>query len=173
MDEAEQQRVAFLREQAQRSVAEENERLARSATIDCCDACPEPKEEYDRETMLPNGIRLSTHCRRCAAPSPECTAVAQANLPSETAEVANRIVQWLGEQPELEVLGVTWMTCLHWTAERYILTFRVPAWDRVAAAVRAVPLAEFQRQAEPGAAPDRRIIEDFLEFRTLRCPAGG
>jgi hypothetical protein len=154
VDDAQRQRAALLREQAMRARAEENQRMALEASIDRCDKCPKPKQEYDRELSLPNGIRLSLYCHRCESPDANCTALVQSHLPSEPPAVANRIVEWLAERPELKAIGVSWVACLHWEADRLILTYRTPVEERVIAAVGAVAVEEFRGSAEPGAALD-------------------
>lgn len=157
MDDAERRRrAASLREQAERAAAGENERMEREAAIDRCDRCPSPKQEYDQEYALPNGIRLSLYSRRCESPGPECTALVQSHLSSESPAVANRVVEWLAERPEMQALGVSYTACLHWEAERLILTHRTPVEGRLIAAVGGAPVKEFRDECDPGAAPDER-----------------
>src|SRR5262245_19607249 len=154
VDEAQpQQRAALLREQAMRAAADENERMARQTAIDRCDKCLKPKQDYDRELLLPNGIRLSLYCHRCESPDPDCTAMVQSHLLSEPPAVASRMVEWLVERPELKAIGVSWLACLHWEADRLILTYRTPVEERVIAAVGAVAVEDFRGSAEPEPEP--------------------
>src|SRR5262245_14861084 len=82
-----------------------NGELERQAAIDRCDKCPNPKQEYVRELTLPNGVRLSLFSFRCPSPGVECTAPVSGHLPSEPPLVANRIVEWMAEQPGLKQIG--------------------------------------------------------------------
>jgi hypothetical protein len=141
MSDAEQQQRAILLEQAMRAVAEENERLKREAAILRCDKCPKPKHEYDLLLSLPNGLCLSAYCNRCDSPGTDCTAEVQSHLPAESPAVANRIIEWLAERPELKPLGVTWWTC---GEERHVLTYPTPAEAKVVAAAGAVPVEELR-----------------------------
>jgi hypothetical protein len=142
MSDAERhQRAILLYEQAMRAVTEENEGLAREAAILRCDKCPRPKHEYDLLLSLPNGIRLWVYCCRCDSPGSDCTAEVQSHLPSESPAVANRIVEWLAERPELHALGVTWFTC---GENRHVLTYRTTAEGMVVAVAGAVPVDEFR-----------------------------
>ena len=145
MDDTERQkRVNLLREKAMRLAAEENERMERQAAIDRCDKCPNPKQQYDRELLLPNGIRLSLFRRCCESPNSDCTAVIQSHLMSESPAVANRIVEWLYEQPELKAIGVGYVVCLHVDVDRLILRYRVPVQAQVVARLGTIPVEEFR-----------------------------
>lgn len=147
MDEAERiARAAQLCEAAMASVRVENERMARAADRDCCVQCLQPKPERDEEATLPNGVRLSAYVARCQQPGAGCTAFVQSHLLSESPAVANRMVEYLVALPELAAAGVSWFGCLAEGADRLTLTYRVPESERVAAAVGALRVEEFERE---------------------------
>ncbi|WP_202920396.1 TraR/DksA C4-type zinc finger protein [Urbifossiella limnaea] len=128
------------------SVREENERMAREAARNCCKQCPHPKPERDEVVDLLNGVRLSVYVAHCQRPGPDCTALVYSHLLSEPPAVANRMVEHLAAVPELAAAGVSWLACLAPDADRLILTYRVPASERVAAAVGAMRVEEFEQE---------------------------
>lgn len=134
--------AARVNEAAMRAVEKLNEELNEELAICRCDKCPNPKQENVRELDLPNGVRLSLYYCHCESPNSDCTAGVASHLPSESPSVANRIVEWLVEQPDLKPLGVTWWTC---GEDRHVLTYPTPAEAKVVTAVGAVPVDEFRR----------------------------
>jgi hypothetical protein len=145
-DEERVARADRFREAAMASVREDDERMSREASRDCCEQCLRPKQHRDSMAELPNGVRLSVYVAYCERPGPECTALVQSHLLSERPAVANRIVEHLAAVPELAAAGVGWMACLAPDANRLILTYRVPELERVAVAVGALRVKDFERE---------------------------
>jgi Prokaryotic dksA/traR C4-type zinc finger len=154
MDNTSHPRAIYLREQALRMIHEDNERMAQQAAIDRCDKCPEPKRQDNHQVTLSNGISLATYSHHCGQKNADCTALVQAYLLNQPAEVSNRIIEWLVEQPELKAAGVQWMGCLAIGADRLCLAYRVHEAGVVASAVAALRVEEFQ-QAPVGHPCDR------------------
>ncbi|MGL6096255.1 MAG: hypothetical protein ACRC7O_10730 [Fimbriiglobus sp.] len=143
-------RAAEMWAAVERSTREENERLEAAAALARCERCPEPKRLRDEVLTLAGGLRLSVYTTPCSAPGPDCTAAVSSHIVSEPPAVANRIVERLAADPKLAAAGVTCMIPLHWSAERFVLSFRVPTLGRVNDALSGAANAEPDATADTG-----------------------
>jgi hypothetical protein len=143
MDEAALARAADLREQAERAIAVENERLAQEAARDRCDGCPEPKHPSEARVTMPNGLDLVSYVERCVHNDRGCTALVHTYLLAQPAEVTNRIIEWLTGLPQLQAASVLWMGCLAPGADRLMLVYPAGKAGQVLAAVAAIRVEDF------------------------------
>jgi hypothetical protein len=157
-----------MREETLAWIREEGERSARENAIDLCAKCPHVKSERREERTVFNGLRLSVFVAHCHHPSADCTARVQSHLISETAQVANRIVQHLVELPDMAKAGVSWLACFAPEADRLILTYRIHQMELVLVALGKLRIEEFLR--DPVGPPCQDCVQPIPMDRVNSLP---